>query len=324
MRRRALLATIAALSGCTAAPRASNPTTDTETTPPDKAHQRCPPAPDSETTVRCTDADTQSPVRMTATPSSLSLPRDSSRFTLHNESDNRLTSSVGATQLFVYTGNSWEFIVQKIGLGSAQPIELQPGETREWALHANTADLESLTPPENSKDSKSFTFRLLPGTHAFGFRVTPEGGEVTQLYTTTFTVSGDAPQLVPSESVDAHSRQGNTLTVKTQTTKEHDHSRRVSLLMEPQTATQQAANLTLFELYNPFYEQVPGYDSVFVPPNIAKLLRDAFSFVNPSDEQVRVQTVDTAQPPLGLGENESLSVRYGGRTWKLTSQNGWE
>jgi|GEM_PF-2820048 len=324
MRRRALLATIAALSGCTAAPSASNPTPETDTTPSSRSHQRCPPAPDSDTTVRCSDTDTQSSIRMTVSPFSLDLPRDSSRFTLHNDSEKRLTSSVGAYQLFIYTGDSWEFIVPKVGAGSAQPIELQPGETREWTLHVNTATLGSLAPPESSDDSQSFTFRFLPGTHAFGFRVTPEESETTQLYTTTFTVSGGAPQLVPSDSVDTHSRQGNTLTVKTQTTKEYDHSRRVSLVMERHSTTQQAATLSLFELYNPLYEQVPSYDSVFVPPHIAELLRDAFAFVNSSDEQVRVQTVDTTRPPLGLGENESLFVRYGGGTWKLTSHNGWE
>lgn len=323
MRRRALLATIAALSGCTAAPRASNPTPETETTPSRRSHQRCPPAPDSETTVRCSDSDTQSSIQMTVSPSSLDLPRDSSRFTLHNGSEKRLTSSVGASQLFVYTGDNWEFIVPKVGARGMQSIELLPGETHEWKLHVNTADIGSLA-PESSDNSQSLSLRLLPGTHAFGFRVTPDGSETPQIYTTTFTVSGDAPRLVPSDSVDTHSRQGTTLTVKTQTTKEYDHSRRVSLVMERHSTTQQAAPLSLFELYNPLYEQVPSYDSVFVPPHIAELLRDAFAFVTSSDDQVRVQTVDTTSPPLGLGENESLLVRYGGEAWRLTSQNGWE
>lgn len=324
VRRRALLATIAAISGCTTAPRASNPTPETGNTPSNGSNQRCPPAPDSETTVRCSDSGTQSSIRMTVSPASLDLPPDSSRFTLHNESEKRLTSSVGAYQLFVRTGGNWEFIVPKGGAGSTQPIELQPGETREWTLHVNTANLGGLTPPESSKDSRSFTFRFLPGTYAFGFRVHPEGSGTAQLYSTTFTVSGDDPRLVPSDRVDTHARRGNTLTVKTQTTKEYDTSRRVSLLMERHSTTQQAAPLGLFELYNPLYERVPSYDSGFVRSHFAELLRDAFSFVNSSDEQIRVQTVDTTRPPLGLGENESLSVRYGGGTWKLTSQIGWE
>jgi hypothetical protein len=94
--------------------------------------------------------------------------------------------------------------------------------------------------------------------------------------------------------------------------------------MERRSTTQQAATLSLFELYNPHYEQVPSYNSAFVPPHLAELLRDGFAFVNPSDKQIRVQTVDTVRPPLGLEEKESLLIEYGGKTWELTSQGGWE
>lgn len=324
MRRRALLASLAAVAGCTAAPRANSPTPEAGTPPSNDGSPGCPPAPTSETEVRCSHADAESSVRMTAASSTLSLPRDSNRFTLRNESDTRLNSTAGAYQLFVHTGDGWEFVAPKVSTGAVQPIELGPGDTRDWTLSANTENLGSLAPPESGTDSRSLAFRLLPGTHAFGFRATPEGSETPRLYATTFTVSGDAPPLVPSDSVDSHSRDGDTLTVTTQTTMEYDHSRRVSLLLRRRPDARNAASLGLFELYNPLYEQVPSYDSPFVPPLVAELLRDAFAFAESSDGRVRVRTVDTTRPPLGLGGGESLSVRYGGATWEVTSRNGWE
>lgn len=261
---------------------------------------------------------------MAVAPTSLGLPRDTCRFTFYNEGEDRLNSSAGAYQLFVSTGDTWEFIVPKVGSGGAQPIEIGPGETREWVLHVNTADLGSVTPPSGNDDRQSFLFRFPPGTYAFGFRVTPANSETARVYTTKFTVSGETPPLVPSDSVVSHSRQGSTLTVKTQTKKEYDHSRRVSLLLTRRSPTKRTADLSLFELYNPLYEQVSSYESVFVPPLLTELLRDGFAFVKSSDEQVRIHTVDTVRPPLGMGEDESLSVTYAGNSWKLTTQDGWE
>lgn len=261
---------------------------------------------------------------MTASSPSVGLPRDSIRFTLHNESENRLRSKASATQLAVHTGDRWEFIIPKGGPGFSRGVELLPGETREWTLHVNTADLGSLS-PQRRNEFRSFTFRLLPGTYAFGFSVTTDGGDTRQMYTTTFTVSGDAPPLVPSEMVATHSRRGNTLTVKTQATEdEDDESQRVSLVMERRSTASRAASLSLFELYNPNFEQFPGYERVFVRVRIAKLLRDAFAFVNSADQRVRVQTVGTAHPPLRLGTNETQLVRYGGTTWELRVRDGWE
>ena len=331
MRRRALLATVGTLAGCSGAPRVSDPTPETEPTSSEPEptaasdpEPRCPPTLDADTTVRCTDPDTRSPVRMTVSSQSLDLPRDSTRFTLHNESETRLRSSVSADLLFVYTGDGWEFIMVKGGSGFARGVELLPGETREWTLRVNTADLGSLL-PERTYDYQSFVFRLPPGTYAFGFGVTADGSDTRQMYATTFTVSGDAPPLVPSDQVETHTRRGNTLTVRTQTAKEdEDDARRVSLVMERRSTARRAASLSLFELYNPAYEQVPGYDTAFVRPRIAKLLRDAFAFVNSADQRVRVQTVGTARPPLRLGTNESQLVRYGGTTWELSVQGGWE
>lgn len=324
MRRRALLATLAALGGCTAAPRADTPTPETGPPPSNRSDPGCPPAPGSETEVRCSDADARPPIRTTVAPSSLELPRGSSRVTFHNGSERRLKSSVGSYQLFVHSGDEWQFIVPKVSSGVAQPIELGPGETREWTLRANTDDLGSLTPPAEDGDARPLTFRFLPGTYAFGFRVVPAESDTPRLYPTTFTVSGDAPPLIPSDSVVSHSRRGDTLTVKTQTTEEYDHSRRVSLRLERRSDARNAADLSRFELYNPLYEQVPSYDSVFVSPLVAELLRDAFAFADPSDERIRVRTVDTTRPPLGLGGTESLSVSYEGATWRVTARNGWE
>ena len=111
--------------------------------------------------------------------------------------------------------------------------------------------------------------------------------------------------------------------MRTQTAHEDD-ARRVSLVMERRSTARRAASPSLFELHNPAYEQVPGYDTASVRPRIAKLLRDAFAFVNSADQRVRVQTVGTARPPLRLGTNESQLVRYGGSTWESRVQDGWE
>jgi hypothetical protein len=262
---------------------------------------------------------------MTASPSTLELPRDSTQFTLYNESEKRLTSGFGSTptKLFVHTGDNWELVVPKAMALTGNGVEVQPGETRDWKFTVNTANLGSVT-PDSENDAEHSHFRLPPGTYAFGCRLTPEQSDVSTLYTTVFSVSGESLRLLPSNSVDTHFRRGSTLTVKTQTVKEHDSSRRVSLLMERDSSSQQPATLSLFELYNPHYEQISSYDRTFVSTQIADLLRDAFALVNFSDKHVTVQTVDTARPPLGMGENDSLVVRYNGSTWTLTAQNGWE
>jgi hypothetical protein len=260
---------------------------------------------------------------MAVSSTRLELPYDEVTLTLHNESEKRLKSEAGNFQWFVYSGESWEFIVPKVSaLVQPADIELQPGESREWTLHVNTGSLETYRPPKASTDARSFTFRLLPGTHAFGFRGTLEGSETATMYTTTVSVSGSEPSLTPSENVETHSRRGDTLTVTTRTKRETDDSHRMTLVLERESTTQKTATLSRFELYNPFYEQVRSYDDVFVPVEVAELLRDGFAFVKPADEQVRIQTVDTGLPRLG--ENESLFVTYGGATWKLTSRNGWK
>lgn len=257
---------------------------------------------------------------MIAEPSTLALPRDSCRFTLQNDSDTQLYSTPGSYQLFVYTGSRWEFIVPKVGAGVGHtPTEIK---SHEWVLHVNTADLGAFSPPRENGE-QSLTFRFPPGTYAFGFRVSSKGSDSKRMYTTKFTVEGETPPLVPSDSVVSHSRQGNTLKVTTQAENQYSNSHRVSLLLKRSSATKQMADLTLLELYNPIYEQVPSYDSAFVDPLLTELLRDGFAFMKPSDENIHIHTIDTTIPPLGMSEDDSLSVKYGETTWELTTKKGW-
>lgn len=325
MRRRALLASIVALSGCNTNSPADNQAPTPETTPTDPSRGQCPPAPDSETQVECSDSTTQSPIRMTTSPSTAELPRDTIQCTLHNESERRLSSGFGdaSLQLFAHTKGNWELIEPKIRPATGNAVELQPGETREWNLVATTANLGSAR-PDSENNFSGFPFRFLPGKYAFGCRLTSQQSDSTTLYTTTFSVSGDTPQLLPSDSVDTHSRQGTTLTVNTQTAQESGHLRRVSLLLERDPLSRQTATLSLFELYNPRYEQVPSYDQPFVPTQTTELLRDAFALEEASDNRIIIHTTDVSRPPLGMRENEPLAVRYNGSAWTLTTQNGWE
>ena len=112
-----------------------------------------------------------------------------------------MRSSVSADLLFVYTEEGWAFIVVNGGSGFARGVQIPPGETHEWTLRVNTADLGSLF-AERTYDYQSFVFRLPPGTYAFGFGVTSDGSDTRRPYATTFTVSGDAPPLVPSDQVE--------------------------------------------------------------------------------------------------------------------------
>ena len=327
MRRRALLASMAALGGCIASPTIHSRSTHgpTDTPPPRTEDVGCPPPLSSDTEVVCTGSGRAASIRTTVSPSALALPRDRTRLTFHNGSDGQVRTSPHDYQLYARSSGRWQYVLQKAGAGVGRPpVDVAPGESRQWTIVANTADLDTPNPPSASDDDRTLTLRFTPGTYAFGVPATPASEDQRRLYTARFSVSGESPPLVPTSDLVSHARRGTTLVVRTRTETKYDTSRRVSLLVDRLDATpRNAADLTLFELFNPSYEVVPDPDRPFVGWPLTVLLRDAFAFVEPSDRHVRVETVDTTVPPLGLAADDSLDVTYAGRSWRLTTRDGW-
>lgn len=206
---------------------------------------------------------------------------------------------------------------------------------------ANTAKYRrprSILAPDRTHDDQKFVFRFAPGTYSFGFRVqhadgqqspdaaseSAEGGDA-HLYTRQFAVAGDALTLEPSNAVVRTVRRDGTLAVRTRTDREYDHDRRISLIADRLSSVpDEAASLSAFELYNPGHELVPGYNRTFVNAQLTTLLRDGLAHYDSSASQIRIETVDTTIPPLGLDADESLAVVYEGTPWQLSAENGWE
>lgn len=331
MYRRALLAAIAAAGGCTApTPRRSptRTTTAVPTPPPDS----CPPPGLADRTV----CDASRPVRTTADPTTARLPRDELQFTLRNESDRAVLTRQGDRQLWKWTDDRWQFLTPKGGTGELPPpVELPPGGTRRLRLQVNTADLGAVQPAFPDAD-RTIRLRLTPGTYAFGFEArrqtagttpgtgTETGdafGDTSRLYTTRFTVAGDGPGLPPTDRVTSRTRDGDTLTVRSERPAEPDDARRVTLRMDRVTAPD-AARLTTLELLNPFYALITEFaaDSYLrlFPPTLG-LVRDGLALAEPSDRTVLVRTREDRTPFLG----DSRRLRYEDSGWELTGERGW-
>ena len=341
MNRRRFLAALGTsalpLAGCLSSPFGETRTTTSQRFREHTADpQGCPPDPgDNDVTVHC--GDSTGAVRLTASSSELTMPRDSFDITLHNESDTTLSSSASAYQFYHWQEEEWSLVLQKSDTLGFEPVEIPPGGSRKWRIRLNTAELGPPWPPNRNHDDQEFVFRFAPGTYSFGFRVqhagekpsTDAGSESTSegdahLYIRQFSVTGDAFALKPSNAVTKTVRRDGTLVVRTQTDREYDNDRRVSLIADRLSSVpDEAASLSVFELYNPGHELVRGYDRTFVDARLTALLRDGLAHYDGSASRIRVETMDTTIPPLGLDSDESLAVVHEGTPWQLSAENGW-
>jgi len=290
----------------------------------------CPPVVFEDGRTRCQEEADDWGVRMTGDPTTLSMPRDDCEIVLENTGDTTLSSNADGFTFYAWRDGQWQFVLQRMDELALEGVEIPPGETRTWSVTENTADLGELTPPNSGNDDEQdFTLRFPPGSYAFGYRVSRGSGELStetsrpsRTYATRFSVGGDPLALEPSDAMTETLTRDGSHVVRTQTEYEYDHSRKVSLRMERLDAVPgQAAPVTTFELYNPGFELVDSPDRTFVDLQLVPLLRDAFATAPGDADAVRVETVDTATPPLGL--NGPLGVVYDGTPWRLTATEGW-
>lgn len=272
---------------------------------------------------------------MSGSAATLATPRDELTMTLENESDVPLSGNASGYEFYRWHDGDWSLILAKSGDLALELVEIAPGESRQWRVRVNNADLGPAVPPGQTDDEREFAFRFPPGVYAFGFEV--ERGEAGfgpsetgtddrdgHLYAREFEVTGDELGLEPSDAVDETLRRGDALVVRTATEREYDHDRRVSLVADRLPAARdRPARLSRFELYNPGREMVRDYDRTYVDSHVTALLRDGLAHVDGSESQIRVETIDTATPPLGLGPLQSVTVVYEGTVWRLTSAEGW-
>ena len=345
MKRRKLLnagiAGVISFSGCLTAGRDETNTntmtsTQTPTSTPtatpqenDETLSDCPPSfPDTSMTTYCSNTGDRYSIRMRRSASTMELDEDELTMELVNGSDDALTANPKSYGFLQQVGDEWSFIRPRQQLTDAVGIEIAPGERRQWQIEVDTTRLDSLDPmsePPRASDWQKFRFRFPPGTYAFGFPVRLDRQDVRQLYVRTFDVVGDEFPLEPSAEVADVTYEGSTAVVRTQTSSKYDHERRVTLRVESiERPPDDAAKLSLFELYNPHFVRFADLDDSSLDRRLVGLLRDAFAYVDPPIERVRVETTDTREPPLGIDGSEARTATYGGRTWRLRSEEGWE
>lgn len=310
------------------------PATQSGSTPTDDAESRpCPPIPFRDGRTRCDGSADDWSVSMGVEPTTLELPRDECTVELQNRGDVALESTADSVSLYAWRDGQWAHVVQKVDEMVLTSVTVPPGGRREFSVAATTADLGPVSPPGEWDGEQQFVFRLPPGTYALGYRVSQSDGDpfsgddagTHRVYARPFSVTGDAPALVPTDRHEETLRRDGTSVVRTGTEHEYDHSRRVTLRLErARTPLARVAPLSPFELYNPGYELVPAVDGnrVYVPGLLVALLRDAFATATTSDGRILVETVDTTSPPLGM--QGSKTVRYGGVNWRLSATEGWE
>lgn len=261
---------------------------------------------------------------MSVDPASVALPRGDVEFTMKNQGGAPLESTADSVGLFAWRDGQWSRIVQKTDELALESVTIPAGETREWSVSVNTADLASPYPPGEHDGEETFVLRLPPGTYALGYSVSRPGSDDDRTYARSFAVTGEAPPLETSSAHAETFRENGTRVVRTGLEEEFEHSRRVTLLVERVPASVgNVADLSLFELYNPGYELVPelGRDRVFLPGLLSVLLRDAFAGETATDERIRVETVDTTGPALGM--HGQKTVRWRDDLWLISSREGW-
>ncbi|MFB6218299.1 MAG: hypothetical protein ABEH77_03820, partial [Halobacteriaceae archaeon] len=181
--------------------------------PPDA--DTCPPAPE-DVRVHCGEREDDQRVWMSASGETLELPRDQIQFTLHNET--ALSSTKKSYRIHYRKEGNWLRIRPRRVNAVLVRVEIPPGETREWEIHADTRDLCTTVPrPRN----QTFLFRFPPGKYAFGYDASrgelgdDESGP-RHRYITEFDVTGDPLSLGPSDYVASTFRRRDTLVVRTQ------------------------------------------------------------------------------------------------------------
>lgn len=339
MNRRTLLGSLAGsgaatLAGCLDRSAVVGGRPGTADSTSDGPEAGCPPRLSSDGQTRCGGAVDDWSVAMTVEPETVALPEGELRVTLENRSERPLRSTADSVSLYARRDGEWTHVVQKSDDLALELVEISPGTSREFDVAVNTADLAPVYPPGDHDGEQQFALRLPPGTYALGYRVTrgDEGDDVlaptdtgpSRTYAATFEVTGRRPALEQSTVHEETFRRDGTLVVRMATEREYDHSRRVSLRVNCRSFPPlKAAPLSRFELYNPGYEQIPSLDNrVYVPSSLTVLLRDAFAAAGPDDDRIRVETVDTTQPPLGM--HGAKNVHWGGSSWRLSATEGWD
>lgn len=277
----------------------------------------CPPPYSDDVTVHCGDRGDRA-VWLSVSAPALEMPRDEVAFTLHNESEHALASNTGNHSFFTRQDGEWHRIVGAGRSGYTEapdPVVVPPGETRRWQVTENTADLGGVTRPFVG-EPRQFAFRFPAGDYAFGYEITC-GGQRHRL-TQQFEVTGSLP-LEPSDAVETVSRNGETLTVRTQLD-ERGYQRRLTCeRLSP--VPPDARRLTLLELYHPGVNvRPPGSDGVSGPNKRAvKLLRDGFAHYEGGAAVIEVETTGSSTSLVGLDPGEHIDVVYDGTAWRLTA-----
>jgi hypothetical protein len=267
---------------------------------------------------------------MTASSETLSGLRDHLTITLTNESDATLDAQAKHYVFSRWRDGGWASIFAKSMTGELAPIEIPPGQDRQWRITHDVTEITSrdtpgptTTTPFDGGRYQDFLFRFTPGIYGFSFRFSR--GDETAVYAREFEVAGEPLPLVPSPRVEETVRQDGTLVVRVRPKVYADNDRRVSLIMDRRSTTpEEAADISLFELYNAGYEmQMREGSDHFVSTHVTRLLRDGLAHYGGDATRIRVETNASVVPPLGLSSEDSPAVVYDGTPWRLTSENGW-
>lgn len=320
MHRRALLASLAlGATGCLAPAGDDRPTTanrspdpaatrsaspsDTAEPPTDYPDLGVPAAeaggpPFDDTVARVVwwgEAEPTDPVRLVAEPRSGSLPGATFRFSLVNDSEQPFGYNPYNWGLWKRADGSWFYVAPRI---VPQPLSyLRPGETKTWTLAVGRSG-SSPTDGDTGQDEITAD-RLGGGTYAFETDGWFEGQHYTEStgLAVRFELSGDPVTPSLDDSVTETTRDGSTVTVRTDVSSD-ENTRPCVFVVE--RADEPNAERRIAE-------------QVVRDPRLRKTLP---AFVAGVD-RVRLVEPNGTLPPFGV--SEPWTFRYGGESYRVSA-----
>ncbi|WP_439025920.1 hypothetical protein [Haloarchaeobius sp. DT45] len=331
MKRRALLSSFAVgLAGCanvapgagtgsgsptspptsrtgTASATTTDPATDDATTTPDSPAEIGVPASETDCPVHggedtarvvCWPAMPDSPLVLSASTDSISLPTGELSFTLTNDTETTFTTNFYDWGVWKRVDGEWFHVAPRQVPVPATMLE--PGQSHTWTVTVDNADTSALAFTEGTE---SVTIGGLGGgEYAFttgGWFETTDHEQQTGL-TSLFTVDGPPVELEPSRTVTGTARDGDVVTVDRDIETGYNGRRCEYHVTRVESASDPRRLIT---------EQVLRL----------RHLRDTLAFFEPGVETVRLVEENAVYPPFGI--DEAQYVEYDGQTYEITSKS---
>ncbi|WP_267642988.1 hypothetical protein [Haloarchaeobius amylolyticus] len=327
MKRRALLSTLAVgLAGCASTLPGSSTESQTTTSPPTShtdTHTTTHPTTGDQTTalepadigvpasetdcpvhgeentsrVVCWPAMADSPLVLSASGDSLSLPTGDLAFTLRNDTETTFTTNFYDWRVRKRVDGEWYSVAPRRIPVPAMMVD--PAQSHTWTLTVDNADTSALAFTEGTADVT--VGGLGGGEYAFtagGWFESTDHEHQTAL-AARFSIEGPAVELEPSEKVTGTTRDGDVVTVDRDL--ESGYNGRTC-----------EYRVTRVESAADPYE--------FITEQVLRMrnLRDALAFFESGVETVRFVEENGAYPPFGI--DEARHVAYDGQTYEITSE----